>query len=194
MGAAQPRVERHFWITISTDVGWDTQVLDAGSSWQLSIRTRLPRGCDAQDGVHEHPAIFPATYGAPSVSGDEIIMAWLGPGHGFLRLVVAVLSGWVISWLGVAGLITLCVIWPHNPLPLLLLVVWATLVAVSLAIPGASLIRSLRWPVLILAVPFVPFLRAAVGVWPHLPDAVRDFLEGSFRRHRWARQQRKLAP
>jgi hypothetical protein len=45
--------------------------------------------------------------------------------------------------------------------------------------------------VLVLAVPFVPLARAAVTVWPHLPDAVQDFLEGNVRGHWRARLQRK---
>jgi hypothetical protein len=123
-------------------------------------------------------------------------MVMLDPGGGraLRRIVIALFSGWLVSWLGVAALITLSVAWPHNPIPRVLLVAWAVLAAVSFAIPGIS-----RWAiggraaVLVLAVPFVPIARAAVAVWPHLPDAVRDLLEGSFRRHRWARQQRKQA-
>ena len=56
---------------------------------------------------------------------------------------------------------------------------------------GASVgsIRA-RELVLLLAVPFVPLARVAVTVWPHLPDAVQDFLEGNVRGHRRARLQR----
>jgi hypothetical protein len=113
---------------------------------------------------------------------------------GIYRLVIAILFGWLVSWLGVAALITLSVTWPHNPIPRVLLVVWAVLAAVSFAIPGGSLrvIRG-RGPVLVLAVPFVPLARAALAVWPHLPEAVQDFLEGDFRRRRRARLQRKQA-
>jgi hypothetical protein len=123
-------------------------------------------------------------------------MVMFGPEHarGIRRLVIAVLSGWLVSWLGVAALITLSVTWPHNPIPRVLLVVWAVLAAVSFAIPGVSL-RAIRprGPVLVLAVPFVPLARAALVVWPHLPKAVQDLLEGNFRRHRRARLQRKQA-
>ena len=110
------------------------------------------------------------------------------------RLLIAILSGWLVSWLGIAALITLSATRPHNPIPRVLLVVWAVLAAISFAIPGASL-RGIRGSglVLILAVPFVPLARAALAVWPHLPEAVQDFLEGDLRRHRWARLQRKRA-
>jgi hypothetical protein len=59
---------------------------------------------------------------------------------------------------------------------------------------GASVgsIRA-RELVLVLAVPFVPLARVAVTVWPHLPDAVQDFLEGNVRGHRRARLQPKQA-
>jgi hypothetical protein len=123
-------------------------------------------------------------------------MVMFGPEHGrgLRRLVIAALSGWLVSWLGVAVLITLSVAWPHNPIPRVLLAAWAVLVAVSFVIPGASLgaIRG-RGPVVVLAAPFVPFARAALAVWPHLPETVQDFLEGNFRRHRWARLQRRQA-
>ena len=114
------------------------------------------------------------------------------PLQGLARLVIAALFGWLVSWLGVAILITLSVARPHDPIPRVLLVVWAVLVAVSFAIPSWE-IRGQSWLVLVLAVPLVPLVRAAVAVWPHLPEAVQDLLEGNFRRHRWARLQRKQA-
>lgn len=121
-------------------------------------------------------------------------MVRLGPEHvrGFRRLVIVMLSGWLVSWLGVAALITLSVAWPHNLAPRVLLVAWAVLAAVSLVVPGASLgaIRG-RGLVSAVAVPFLPLARVALAVWPHLPRAVRDFLEGNFRRYRWARLQQK---
>jgi hypothetical protein len=123
-------------------------------------------------------------------------MAMFGPEHArrFSRLAIAILSGWLISWLGVVALITLSVAWPHNLIPRVLLAAWTVLAAASLAFPGASLraIRG-RGPVVVLAVPFVALARAALAVWPHLPEAVQDFLEGNFRGHRWARLQRKQA-
>jgi hypothetical protein len=123
-------------------------------------------------------------------------MAVFGPEHArsFSRLAIAILSGWLISWLGVVALITLSVALPHNLIPRVLLAAWAVLAAVSFAFPGASrrAIRG-RGPVLVLAVPFVPLARAALAVWPHLPEGVQDFLEGNFRGHRRARLQRKQA-
>ena len=121
-------------------------------------------------------------------------MVRLGSEHvrGIRRLTIAVLSGLLVSWLGVAALITLSIAWPRDPVPRILLGAWAVLAAVSLVIPGASLktIRG-RGPVLAAAVPFLPFARVALAVWPHLPRAVQDSLEGNFRRYRWARQQQK---
>jgi hypothetical protein len=123
-------------------------------------------------------------------------MVWLGPQHRATlgRLALAIVSGLLLSWLGVAALITLSLAWPHNPVPRALLVVWAVLAAASFAIPGAFRGKTGGGPlVLLLAVPFMPFALAAIAVWPHLPDAVQDFLQGNFRSHRWARQQRKQA-
>jgi len=117
-----------------------------------------------------------------------------GATHPVVVLVIAILSGWLILWLGVAVLITLSFAWPHNPVPPVLLAVWAVLAAVSFAIPGAFRGKTGGGlPVLFLAVPFMPFVRAALAAWPHLPEAVRDFLEGNFRSRRRARLQRKQA-
>lgn len=65
-------------------------------------------------------------------------MVWWGREQvrSFRRLIIAGLSGWLMSWLGVAALITLSIILPHNPVPRVLLVLWAVLAAVSLAVPG----------------------------------------------------------
>ena len=106
---------------------------------------------------------------------------------------IAMLSGWLVSWLGVAALITLTVAFSRNPVPWALLVAWAVLAAVSLVIPGASLGGRIRGALLVLALPFMPFLRAAIALWPHLPPAVKDLLEGSFRSHRSTRRQSKQA-
>jgi hypothetical protein len=111
----------------------------------------------------------------------------LGPEHAraFRGLVIAMLAGWLVSWLGVAALITLSIARPHNLVPRVLLVAWAVLAAVSLVLPGASR-RAIRGRGLMLAaaIPFLPLARAAVAVWPHLPGAVRDCLEGNFWRYR----------
>jgi hypothetical protein len=117
-------------------------------------------------------------------------------GRSFTRLVITGLAGWLASWLGVLALITLSVAFPHNPVPRALLVLWAALVVVSLAVPrgrrfvGAGRRRVL---VLVLTVPFIPLAWAAPVIWSHLPLAVRDLLEGNFRSHRWVRLQRKQA-
>jgi hypothetical protein len=123
-------------------------------------------------------------------------MVWWGPeqARAFSRLVIAIASGWLLSWLGVAALITLSFVLPHDPVPLVLLVLWALLVAACLAIPGAPFGEGRLTVLLVLAIPFLPLARAAIAVWPHLPEAVQDLLEGDFRSHRWARQQRKQAP
>jgi hypothetical protein len=99
-----------------------------------------------------------------------------------------------MSWLGVAALITLSVALPHNPVPRVLLVCWAVLAAVTLAVPGFGFgVGRLRILVLVLMVPFLPFVRATTAIWPHLPHAVRDLLEGNFRSHRRVRLQRRQA-
>jgi hypothetical protein len=104
-------------------------------------------------------------------------------GRAIRRLLIVVLTGWLVSWLGVAALITLIVAWPHNWVPRALLVVWAVLAAVSLAIPGSkSPSRDSR--LLLLAAPCAPFTRAATVVWPLLPKAFQDFLEGNYRARR----------
>jgi hypothetical protein len=117
-------------------------------------------------------------------------MVWLGPEHRQLvgRVVLAGLFGLLITWLGVAALITLSLDWPHDPVPRVVLAVWAVLTAVSLAIPGPFGGRIGGSPlVLVLAAPVMPFARAAIPVWPHLPEAVQDFVRGNFRSHRRAR-------
>jgi hypothetical protein len=123
-------------------------------------------------------------------------MVDFGPEHvrGLRRIALAILSGWLLSWLGVAALVTLSVVRPHNPIPRVLLVVWAGAVVLSLAIPNASFgaIRGKGSVLfLILTIPFVPLACAASAVWPHLPETVKDLLEGNFRRRRSARLQRK---
>ena len=123
-------------------------------------------------------------------------MVWWGreQARSFSRLMIAILAGWLASWLGVAALAALSVALPHNPVPRVLLVVWAVLVAASLAIPGARFGAgrlSAPPPPPLLALPFLPLARAADAVWPHLPHAVQDLLEGNFRSHRWSRLQRK---
>jgi hypothetical protein len=123
-------------------------------------------------------------------------MVWLGPSHrrAISRIVVAVLSGLLLSWLAVAALIALSLAWPRNPVPRALLAVWAVLAVVSLAIPGAFRGKiSASLLIFFLAAPFMPFVRAAVAVWPHLPEAIRDFLEGNFRSRRRARLHRTHA-
>jgi hypothetical protein len=120
----------------------------------------------------------------------------VGPGASqeLPRLMLAILGGWLLSWLGVAALITLSVARPHNPIPRILLEVWAGLSAISLAIPGGSPGASRgRLLMLVLAAPFLPLARVGAALWPHLPDTVKDLLEGNFRSHLWARQQRKHA-
>lgn len=133
----------------------------------------------------------------PSLPQNEIIRHGLvGPGASpeFRQAQIAIVAGWLVSWLGVAALVALSVALPHNPVPRVLLVVWAVLAAASPAIPGARFgAGRLSAPVLVLALPFLPLARAAVAVWPHLPHAVQDLLEGSFRSHRWSRLQRKQA-
>ena len=56
--------------------------------------------------------------------------------RGFARIMIAMISGWLISWLGVLALITLSVAQPHNPAPRVLLAAWAALIVVCLAITG----------------------------------------------------------
>jgi hypothetical protein len=121
-------------------------------------------------------------------------MVWWGreQARGFRRLLITMLSAWLVSWLGVAALIALSVALPHYPVPRVLLAAWAVLAVVSLAIPGAPLGAGRpRALVLLLAVPLMPLARAAVAVWPHLPRAVQDLVAGNFRGHRWARLQQK---
>lgn len=123
-------------------------------------------------------------------------MVWWGreQARSFRRLIIAGLSGWLMSWLGVAALITLSTVSPHNPVPRVLLVLWAGLAAVSLAVPGFRFGGG-RLPILVLVlmVPFLPLARATTGIWPHLPHAIRNVLEGKFRSRRRARLQRKQA-
>jgi hypothetical protein len=59
---------------------------------------------------------------------------------------------------------------------------------VLVVIPGAFRTKICGiGPLLLLAVPFVPPARAALTVWPHLPETIQDLLECNFRSHLWAR-------
>jgi uncharacterized SAM-binding protein YcdF (DUF218 family) len=110
--------------------------------------------------------------------------------RGVARLIIALLAGWLISWLGVAVLIALSVAWPHNPDPRLLLGTWAFLVVICLAITGGRGHgdSKIGWPVLVLYLAFLPFALAAIAIWPRLPKGVQAILEGNFRRHRRAKR------
>jgi hypothetical protein len=108
-----------------------------------------------------------------------------------VRYILALLACCLVSWLGVAALVTLGIIWPHNPVPWILLAVWGVLISVVLAIPGASFRDE---PVqLIVFFAFLPFGAAAMFIWPRLPPAVQDLLQGRFRIRQQARRQRRQA-
>jgi hypothetical protein len=111
---------------------------------------------------------------------------------GFARLIIALLAGWLISWLGVAALIALSVAWPHNPDPRLLLGAWAFLIVVCLAKTGGRGRgdSKISWPLLFLELAFLPFALAAIAIWPRLPEGVQAILEGNFRRYRRAKRAR----
>jgi hypothetical protein len=114
-------------------------------------------------------------------------MVRLGPEHAgsVRRLAFAILCGLLVSWFGVVALIMLIVAWPRNPTPRVLLLAWAVLAAGSLLVPGARFraIRRRVWLV-VLAIPFLPLMRAALAVWPHLPGGLRDGLQGNSGRYR----------
>jgi hypothetical protein len=123
-------------------------------------------------------------------------MVWWGPeqGRSFRRLVLGALAGWLVSWLGLAALVTLSAALPRNPAPRVLLAVWAVLAAATLAIPPArSKVGRRSAPVLVLLLPFLPLACATVALRPHLPPALQDLLEGNFRSRRRPRLQRKQA-
>ena len=113
--------------------------------------------------------------------------------EGLARILIAVFLGLLVSWLGVAALITLVILWPHNPVPLILLVAWAVLVLVLLVNPGSSgrTIRAESPALILMALPFLPIAGSALVIWPHLPSVVQELLEGSFRSRRRARQRER---
>jgi hypothetical protein len=105
-----------------------------------------------------------------------------GGGRAIRRLLIAAVTGWLVSWLAVGALITLSIAWPHNWVPRVLLVAWAVLAAVSLAIPGSKSSSLDRWLLLVLAAPAAPFTRAATVVWSLLPKAFSGFPGGQLPR------------
>lgn len=92
-----------------------------------------------------------------------------GPGHqrAFLRLFVALLAGLVVSWGGVAALITLSVLWPRNLVPPILLAVWVLSAVASVAMSGPDE----RWPgrpegwAILLWAPLHPLCRAGLAFY-----------------------------
>jgi hypothetical protein len=94
-------------------------------------------------------------------------VVWLSPKHrrAIAQVVLAIVAGLVVSWLGMAALVVLSFAWPANQVPHVLLVVWLCAIVCDLALPGG-------WPrgdaglgKRILFAPLGPPLRVAFPVW-----------------------------
>jgi hypothetical protein len=81
-----------------------------------------------------------------------------------IRYILALLACCLVSWLGIAAQVALGIIWPHNPVPWILLAVWGVLISVVLAIPGVSFRNEPGKLIAFFA--FLPFGAAALVIWP----------------------------
>ena len=82
------------------------------------------------------------------------------------RIVLAGLSGIVVSWLGLAALVALTIIlWPGGLVPLVLLGVWLCAIVACLVWPSGRLWRDQSLRTLILMAPLDPIARGGGWIW-----------------------------
>jgi hypothetical protein len=117
-----------------------------------------------------------------------------GPVDGALaRLLLAVLAGVVVGWLGVAALLAVSIVWPTNQVPHVLLGIWLCLIAAGLVLPGRPG-PSDNWPKRIAYAPLVGLVfwvglrvQKARRLTPRLPrppvDLGRFLQQDDFREH-----------
>ena len=82
------------------------------------------------------------------------------------RMVLAGLSGIVVSWLGLAALVALTIIlWPGGLVPLVLLGVWVCAIVACLVWPSGRRWRDQSLRTLILMAPLDPIARGGGWIW-----------------------------
>ena len=82
------------------------------------------------------------------------------------RVVLAGLSGIVVSWLGLAALVALTIIlWPGGLVPLVLLGVWVCAIVACLVWPSGRRWRDQSLRTLILMAPLDPVARGGGWIW-----------------------------
>jgi hypothetical protein len=82
------------------------------------------------------------------------------------RIVLAGLSGIVVSWLGLAALVAVTIIlWPGGLVPLELLGVWLCAIVACLVWPSGRLWQDQRLRTLILMAPLDPIARIGGWIW-----------------------------
>ena len=82
------------------------------------------------------------------------------------RIVLAGLSGIVVSWLGLAALVALTIIlWPGGLVPLVLLGVWVCAIVACLVWPSGRRWRDQSLRTLILMAPLDPVARGGGWIW-----------------------------
>jgi apolipoprotein N-acyltransferase len=91
-------------------------------------------------------------------------------GRSIARMLLAVWGGMVVSWLGVAALVVLSILWPANQVPHVLLSVWLCAIVALQAWPGGRFRRrDVGLPLQIFCAPFDPMLLAGHRIWSALP-------------------------
>lgn len=87
-------------------------------------------------------------------------------GRSVQRMFLALLAGWLVTWGGIAALIALTVLWPHNHVPQILLAVWVLAAVASVAASWEDERKPNgrgHWFLLLVA-PFHPLFRAGLAV------------------------------
>jgi hypothetical protein len=87
-------------------------------------------------------------------------------GRSLSRILLAFWAGMIASWLGVAALVALSILWPANQVPHVLLGLWACAVAAQQVWPGGRFRnRDLSLPIQILFAPLGPMLQVGHRIW-----------------------------
>jgi apolipoprotein N-acyltransferase len=87
-------------------------------------------------------------------------------GRSIARMLLAVWAGMVVSWLGLAALVALSMLWPANQVPHVLLGVWLCAIVALQVWPGERFRRrDLGLPMQIFYAPLDPILLLGHRTW-----------------------------